>query len=57
MKKLLIIFILIAGCSTQNNKLGNDNLNIDFSNDMSFKEFQIKLEEYGKNSPYPNIND
>ena len=30
---------------------------MDFSKDMGFDEFKIKLEEYGKNSPYPNIDD
>ncbi len=57
MKKLLIILILITGCSTQNDKFGNNTLNINFSDNMSFEEFQSKLEEYAKNSPYPNINN
>ena len=57
MKKLLIIFILITGCSTYNDKLSNNNLDIKFSDNMSFEEFQVKLEEYANNSPYPNIDE
>ena len=56
MKKLLITFIIITGCSTYNDKLSNNNLDIKFSDNMSFEEFQVKLEEYAKNSPYPNID-
>ena len=56
MKKLLITFIIITGCSTYSDKLSNNNLNIKFSDNMSFEEFQIKLEEYAINSPYPNID-
>ena len=55
MKKLLITFIIITGCSTYNEKLSNNNLDIKFSDNMSFEEFQVKLEEYANNSPYPNI--
>ena len=56
MKKLLITFIIITGCSTYNDKLSYNNLDIKFSDNMSFEEFQVKLEEYAKNSPYPNID-
>tara|TARA_Y100001958_G_scaffold138409_1_gene111605 strand:- start:74 stop:244 length:171 start_codon:yes stop_codon:yes gene_type:complete len=56
MKKLLIIFIIITGCSTYNDELSINNLDIKFSDNMSFKEFQVKLEEYANNSPYPNID-
>ena len=56
MKKLLIIFIIITGCTTSNDKISNNNLEIKFSENMSFEEFQIKLEEYAINSPYPNID-
>jgi len=56
MKKLLITFIIITGCSTYSDKLSNNNLNIKFSDNMSFEEFQAKLEEYANKSPYPNID-
>ena len=56
MKKLLIIFFIITGCSTYNEKLSNDNLDIKFSDNISFEEFQVKLEEYANNSSYPDID-
>ena len=56
MKKLLIIFIIITGCSTNNDKLSKNNLDIKFSDNMSFEEFQVKLEEYANKSSYPNID-
>jgi hypothetical protein len=57
MKKLLIIFFLTASCSMNNDKLENDISDINFSVDMTFEEFQNKLEEYAENSPYPNIDN
>ena len=57
MKKLLIIFFLTTSCSMNNDKLENNFSDINFSDDMTFEEFQKKLEEYAKNSPYPNIDD
>ena len=56
MKKILIIFFIITGCSTYNDKLINNNLDIKFSDNISFEEFQVKLEEYANNSSYPNID-
>jgi hypothetical protein len=56
MKKLLITFIIITGCSTYNDKLINNNLDIKFSDNMSLEEFRAKLEEYANKSPYPNID-
>ena len=32
-------------------------LDIKFTDDMSFEEFQNKLKEYAENSPYPNIDN
>jgi hypothetical protein len=57
MKKLLIIFFLTASCSMNNDKLENNFSDINFSDDMTFEEFQKKLEKYAENSPYPNIDD
>jgi hypothetical protein len=57
MKKLLIIFFLTASCSMNNDKLKNNFSDINFSDDMTFEEFQNKLEEYAENSPYPNIDN
>ena len=57
MKKLLIIIFLTASCSMNNDKLEKNFSDINFSDDMTFEEFQNKLEEYAENSPYPNIDD
>ena len=57
MKKLLIIFFLTASCSMNNDKLEKNFSDINFSGDMTFEEFQNKLEEYAENSPYPNIDN
>ena len=43
MKKLLITFIIITGCSTYNEDLSYNNLDIKFSDNMSFEEFKVKL--------------
>ena len=57
MKKLLIIFFFTACCSMNNDKLEKNFSDINFSDDMTFEEFQNKLEEYAENSPYPNIDN
>ncbi len=57
MKKLLIAFIIITGCSTYNDNLSNNIPDIKFSDNMSLEVFQVKLEEYANNSPYPNIDE
>ena len=50
----LIIFFLSSCASSNSHKI---NTNFNFSENMSFDEFKIKLEEYSKNSPYPNIDE
>ena len=62
MKKIILIIFLLSACSYNNeekvNNISNNNLPfINFSNDLSFDEFKIKLEEYANNTPFPNIND
>ncbi len=56
MKKIFLIFlILLSSCvSTANNTENND---LDFTKNMSFEEFGIKLKVYSEKSPYPNIDD
>tara|TARA_Y100000768_G_C23426236_1_gene428368 strand:- start:328 stop:501 length:174 start_codon:yes stop_codon:yes gene_type:complete len=56
-KKLFIIIILITGCSYNDDKVDNNNLDINYSDDLPLKEFQIKLKAYAQNSPYPNIDE
>ena len=57
MKKFFIIFILISGCSLKKNDYNTNSLDINFSDNLSIEEFQIKLEVYAENSPYPNIDN
>ena len=53
MNKIFIIAIFfLASCSSNNFKK-----NINFSDEMSFEEFRIKLKEYAIINPYPNIDD
>ena len=53
MKKffLVIIFFLVS-CSA--NKIVN---NFNFTDEIGFEEFKIKLEEYAKSNPYPKIDN
>ena len=55
MKRLILLFIIITGCSLPQNK--DINQNIKFSDSLTLEEFKIKLEEYTNNSPYPNIDN
>ena len=57
MKKFLIIFFLTTSCSMNNDKLQKNFSDINFSDDMTFEEFQTKLDEYAEKSPYPNIDN
>ena len=53
MRKLfLIVLFVLSSCSQ--NSLKHD---FNFSRDMNFDDFKIKLKEYAKNNPYPNITD
>ena len=53
MNKFFLVFLLFLCSCTQN----ITQKNFDFSNKMNSDEFIIKLNEYAKNSPYPNIDD
>ena len=57
MKKFfLIIFLFLASCG-QNFKDDDLKKSYIFSDEMTFDEFRLKVEEYAKNSPYPNPDD
>ncbi|MBD1140722.1 hypothetical protein IDH20_00945 [Pelagibacterales bacterium SAG-MED39] len=51
-KFIILAFFLFVSCgsSPTKNKL-------DFSDISNFDKFMLKLENYAKNSPYPNIDD
>ena len=48
--KIIILFFLVS-CSS--NTVNN---NFNFSDEMDFEEYKIKLEEYAISNPYPNID-
>ena len=53
MNKIFIVTIFfLVSCSSNNFKK-----DINFSDEMSFDEFRIKLEEYAISNPYPKIDD
>ena len=57
MKKIILTFFLLSACSYNQTEVKDNFANVNFSNDLSFEEFKIKLENYAKNSPYPNIDN
>ena len=57
MKKYLIILFIITGCVSNKDTSNSKVSDIKFSDNLSFEEFKIKLEEYALNNPYPNIDD
>ena len=57
MKRLILIFLLFSGCVYNQNANINAVSDVNFSDDLTLEEFKLKLEEYAKNSPYPNIDD
>ena len=52
MKKIFIILLFFTSCTSTETVE-----NYDFSDDLSFDEFKLKLQNYAENSPYPNIDD
>ena len=48
---IIIILFFLTSCSSN---MSRNDFNI--TNEMSFQEFKIKLNEYAENNPYPNIN-
>tara|TARA_B100000401_G_scaffold383771_1_gene286738 strand:- start:81 stop:254 length:174 start_codon:yes stop_codon:yes gene_type:complete len=55
-KFFFLIIILLSSCSL---KFNEKNTKIDFKSfeNMSFDEFKLKLNDYAKNNPFPNIDD
>ena len=51
-----LLFLFIFGCSV-NKKENNLNNSINFSDELTFEEFNYKLEVYSKISNYPDINE
>ena len=54
MKKFLIFFLFLTSCSVN---LKQSNQKILFDDRMTIDEFRLKLDEYVKNSKFPNIDE
>lgn len=53
MKKILVIIIFfLVSCVSSSTK--NE---LNFSDEMTFEQFKLKLNEYVKNNPYPDVNE
>ncbi len=57
MKKFFLIFFFLLMSCGKNFENNNSKKSYNFSDEMTFDEFRLKLEEYAKNSPYPNPDD
>ena len=58
MKRIILIFFLLSGCSYNQTEYNNNNFsNINFYDNLSLEEFKIKLKEYANASSYPNIDN
>ena len=57
MKRIILIFFLFSGCAYNQTEYSNGVYDINFSDDLSLKEFKIRLDEYAINNPYPNLDD
>ena len=55
MKRFLLIFFFLIGCSSIQNEVNNNLIDFDYDENLSLEEFKIKLEVYAINNPYPNI--
>ena len=51
-KILVIILFFFVSCTSSPSK--NELI---FSNEMTFEQFKLKLNEYVKNNPYPDVNE
>ncbi len=55
MKRLFFLILFFLQSCTSNDE--KKSLDLDFSDNMTFQEFEIKLDEYAKNSQYPDLNN
>ncbi len=54
MKKILVIILFFFMSCTSSSPKKNE---LTFSNEMTFDQFKLKLNEYVKNNPYPDVNE
>ena len=57
MKKILVIFFLLASCSINEKNKETNLVNLNFSENLTIEEFKVKLEHYANSSQYPNIDN
>ena len=57
MKKIFFVILILANACTPNLDKGLTKKDYSFSNNMSFEEFKIRLNEYVQQSEFPNIDD
>ena len=57
MKYFFILLLLLNSCVIKKNEVSSEKLNFNFNDEMTFDEFKIKLEDYSKNTSYPNIDN
>ena len=57
MKRLILIFFFLAGCTYKVIENPNKTSQISFSEDLSLEQFRVKLEQYSTNNTYPNIDN
>ena len=53
MKKILVIILFFFVSCTSSPKKNE----LTFSEEMTFEQFKLKLNEYVKNNPYPHVNE
>ena len=53
MKKILVIILFFFVSCTSSSKKNE----LTFSGEMTFEQFKLKLNEYVKNNPYPDVNE
>ena len=58
MRKLALIIIILSSCTIQNKDKDNvSTQKLNFSTNMKLEDFRLQLENYAKNSSYPNIDE
>ena len=57
MKKIIFFYLLFLTSCSQNVSTKNFNNDLNFYENSSFEKIKIYLNNYSKNSPFPNINE
>ena len=57
MKRLILIFFFLTGCTYKVIENPSKTSQISFSEDLSLEQFRVKLEQYSTNNTYPNIDN